>query len=82
LIAADPESLAWASPFRAAFHDYDGMYARFHALNPEAAARWRVAQLAAEGWLSDGEGEEFEKWQERADRIEQYILAGTWEQRH
>lgn len=80
-VTADSERFEWASPFRAAFNNYDGMYDRFYAINPEAAIRWRVAQLAAEGYLSDGDGEQYERWQARADRIEHHILDGAWDQR-
>ena len=74
--AASPEALEWPSEFRAAFAGYDQVYAELRALHPEGAGRWRVARLKAEWLLSDG-ADGFEKWEERATRIEQQIRAGV-----
>lgn len=75
---ANPEALDWASEFRAALCGYDGLYAELRALNVEGAGRWRVAMLAAEWALSDGCFDAHEKWERRADGIEQRIRTGTY----
>jgi hypothetical protein len=75
--AENPEALEWPSEFRAAFDAYDKVYADLLALDVEGANRWRVAMLKAEWLLSDGE-DGFEKWEERADRIEARLRSGAY----
>ena len=62
---------------RAAFAGLDATYARLRAADLEAAGRWRVATLKAEWLISDGEGEDAEKWEERAERIETQVLGAA-----
>ena len=57
--------------------NYEGVYCLLRERNPEAANRWRVAKLAAEWALSDGDCEGYEKWDSRADRIEHEIVASA-----
>jgi hypothetical protein len=54
------------------------MFAWLRARSAEGATRWRVATLASEWALSDGDFERHERWQERADRIEEQIRRGTY----
>ena len=76
--AAIPDALEWASPFRAGMGAYDRTFAELHRLNPEGATRWRVAKLKAESSLSDGYFDDYEKWDERADRIEAQVRERTY----
>jgi hypothetical protein len=32
--------------------------------------------------MSDGDETNYYKWSDRAERIEQHVRAGTWDQRH
>lgn len=76
--AANPEALEWASAFRAGMYGFDRVYADLLALNPEGANRWRVAMLASECALSDEYFDDHEKWEARADRLEQRVRSGTY----
>jgi hypothetical protein len=73
---APPSALEWPSDIRAG--EFDETYEELRALNQGGATRWRVARLAAEWALSNGYFEKFEKWDERADLIEERIRSGTY----
>jgi hypothetical protein len=65
----------WPSEFRAIFGQYEQTFEWMWERDSKNAMRWREAQWEAEAALSDGDQAEFEKWQAKADEIEQTLLA-------